>query len=735
MHRYRAEILVCLLLIAVTIWSLGDVCGNGFVNYDDTTYVVKNPHLPSGLTPNGIAWAFTSSYAGNWHPVTWLSYLLEYQLFGPRAEVFHLTNLLLHIATAVLLFLVLRRLTGAVGRSGIVAALFAVHPLHVESVAWVAERKDVLSAFFGILTIGAYVRYVERQGPWRYLLVLLLYALGLMAKPMLVTLPCLLLLLDYWPLGRVKGEGWRVAGGGSRVEGADKRSGKFLSPPPTALHPPPTTLLWLVLEKVPLFALSALSCVATLMAQHASGAVRSLEQVPLDIRIANALLTYGLYAVKMIVPTGLAVYYPYPGVGAPMWPAAAAGALLAGVTALVLKYGRRYPFLPVGWFWYLGTLLPVIGLVQVGAQGMADRYTYLPLIGLFIMLTWGADAALHLRRQKTEAASPKSRIKGVSGERGAIVVFCTSCFLLLLYLVPLSRAQVTYWHDSVALWTHALGVTGSNYIAESNLGLALFDLVLARQPEKLPEAELHFAAAERLRPDSEEAQGNLGMALLAQGKFSDAEQHLARAVALNPASAKAHNNLGEALLGQGKTAAAKEHFLQALQFDPTMVDGRGNLGRALLAEGQTKEAIAELAKAVAADPTYAKGHDALARALALQGDLDQAVQHFDLALRLRPGLPDTHYQLGTVLVQQGKPAAAIEQFRQALRYVPDHPEYLSGLAVAYARVGRFGEAVTAARRALAVASSVGRSDLSAQLEEKIRAYEKELRSPGFSQGH
>jgi tetratricopeptide (TPR) repeat protein len=536
MRPYRLEILVSLLLVVACVGAMAGVLENGFVNYDDGTYVVDNPYVRGGLTASGLAWAFTSTYAGNWHPLTWISHLLEVDLFALTPAFFHLTNLLIHVASVLALFLVLERMTGALWRSACVAALFGLHSLHVESVAWVAERKDVLSAFLGILTIGAYVRYVENSSPLHYLLVSVCYALGLMAKPMLVTLPCLLLLLDYWPLGR-----WRSI--------------------------PFSRLL---LEKLPLFGLAALSSAATLYAQNASGAVRSLEQVSLQLRAENAMLAYVHYLSKTFWPVDLAVYYPYLASGSTVWQAVASGLSLVGISVLAVLLGRRYPYLPVGWFWFVGTLVPVIGLVQVGRQGMADRYTYLPLIGLFIGVTWGvADLAAQRSRPNVWLVP-------------LTVVVLGAC-------ITLTRAQVGYWHDSVALWSHAIDVTGSNFVAENNLGRALFE-----QQGGLAKAEIHFANAARLEPQSDEAEGNLGMAKLAQGKLEDAVYHLARALALNPESAKTHNNLGLALLYQGKPDRAREHFLLASKLEPGMLDIRANMGVALLQEGKPGEAIKEL---------------------------------------------------------------------------------------------------------------------------------------------
>lgn len=373
----RTFVVIMFLVVSAAgaYWGVKD---NEFVNYDDDEYVTQNSHVQAGLTSEGIVWAFTTTHAANWHPLTWLSHMFDYQLFGPNPQGHHLTSLLLHILNSILLFLVLRRMTDALWQSAFVAVLFALHPLHVESVAWVAERKDILSTFFWILTMWAYVRYVERPGSTRYLMVALPLALGLMAKPMLVTLPFVLLLLDIWPLGRIDLSEY---GDASR----DKRDKR----PRTGI-----VLMRLAKEKIPLFALVAASCLVTFAAQRSGGAVQPMESLPFMDRVVNAIVSYFLYIEKMVWPTDMAFFYPYPVHTLPLWQPLGAGLLLLVITVLVIRTARRKPFLLVGWFWYLGTLIPVIGLVQVGGQAMADRYTYVPYIGLFMVVAWGVPASL-----------------------------------------------------------------------------------------------------------------------------------------------------------------------------------------------------------------------------------------------------------------------------------------------------------------------------------------------------
>ncbi len=391
----RREILICLFLVLATLTVYWQVGNYEFVNFDDDKYIIENFHVQKGLTRDSVIWAFTATHVSNWHPLTWLSHMLDFQLYGLNPSGHHLTNVFFHLVNTLLLFLVLKLMTGALWRSGLVAALFAVHPLHVESVVWVAERKDVLSTLFWMLTLWAYLGYTKRPGVKRYLVILLAFALGLMAKPMLVTLPFVLLLLDYWPLKRIE-------------LGQSAIGLPAASQPSTIANKPGAQAFRLLLEKTPMFVLAAVSSVVTFIVQKSGGAVGALETYPFKIRMANALLSYVIYLKKMIWPQNLAVFYPHPGQSLPMWQAAGAGLLLVVVSIAVIRAGRRYPYLPVGWLWYVGTLVPVIGLVQVGDQAMADRYTYVSLIGLFIVVAWGVpDVARSWRYGKCPRCSAK----------------------------------------------------------------------------------------------------------------------------------------------------------------------------------------------------------------------------------------------------------------------------------------------------------------------------------------
>ena len=528
------------------------------------------------------------------------------------------------------------------------AALFALHPLHVESVAWIAERKDVLSALFFLLTLSAYLAYVRRPGWSRYVLVVVLFALGLMAKPMLVTLPFVLLLLDFWPLRRAAAPwAWRR----------------------------------LIVEKVPLLALATASSLVTLLVQQSAGAIKGLDLLPLSRRLATAVLACVWYAAKVVWPTGLAALYPYPA-PVPSWQALGAFAVLAAVSVIVLRGASRHPYLPVGWFWFIGTLVPVLGLVQVGSQPWADRYTYIPAIGLFIVVAWGAVDLL-------------------AGWRHRHVLLAGAAALVLVVCAIAARRQVGYWRSSVALWERDLEVTAGNHRAESNLAHAL-----AGQ-RRLEEAVAHYRAALRIKPDFAEAHHNLGLALADQGKVSEAMTHYADALRALPDYLEAHNNLAVALAGKGRNAEAIRHFAEAVRIDPTVAVAHNNLGVALAREGRLEEAARELAEALRLEPGYAEArtnlavaHNGLGAALADQGKADEAIDHYVQALRLRPDLADAHANLARALASKGEIGEAAREMLEAVRLQPGEADLHYDAAVLLARAGRAAEAVPHLQTAL-----------------------------------
>jgi Flp pilus assembly protein TadD len=541
--------------------------------------------------------------------------MLDFELYGLNPKGHLVTNVLLHIVNTILLLLLLKRMTGSLWRSGFVAALFALHPLHVESVAWVAERKDVLSTLFWMLTMWAYVRYVECRGTKRYLLILLSVALGLMAKPMLVTLPFVLLLLDFWPLARFRLD--------KSAEEKEARTGLV-----SRFKEKKALFFRLVWEKAPLFALAGASSVATFLAQRVGGAVVAWDKFPLNIRVTNALASYVKYMVKMIWPTDLAFFYPHPGANLLTWQIVGAGVLLLCITVLIVRAALQRPYLIMGWLWYLGTLVPVIGLVQVGGQAMADRYTYVPLIGLFIIIAWGIPELVGKWKHKR-------------------VFLAISSTAVLIGLMVCTWLQVGTWRNSVALFEHALSVSPQNHVAHNNLGLEL------AKEGKTKEAVYHYSEAVRIRPTYDGAHNNLGHILQRQGRLAEADVHLREALRLNPKSAAAHNNLGIVLERQGRLEEAISHYNEALRLKPDHVKAYNNLGIAL----------------------------------ARQGRLEEAILRFSEALRINPNLAETHNNLGIALVQQGKLEEAIFHFSEAVRIKPDYEQAKQNLEFALRRTG------------------------------------------------
>jgi tetratricopeptide (TPR) repeat protein len=576
--KKQQVILLYVALALATLIAYEQVRYNDFVEYDDNVYVSENPQVLSGLTRESIVWAFTTPHAANWHPLTWLSHILDCQLFGSNAGWHHLTNLLLHVANTLLLFGVLKQMTGAIWRSALVAAAFALHPLHVESVAWIAERKDVLSTLFWMLTMAGYLGYVKRPSSGRYLLTLLALALGLMAKPMLVTLPFVLLLLDYWPLGRFPNT-------------QDTK--------PTNIRSQWPIIYRLVREKIPFFALSLVSSAITFIVQQKAGAVAEIERLAVKFRIANAFVSYINYINKMFYPNNLSVFYPYHGTRLSV--VIIYFIELAVVTAIIIYMSRRYRYLAVGWFWYIGTLVPVIGLVQVGSQAMADRYTYVPLIGLFIIIAWGIP----------ELAS-KWRYRKIGLEVLASVVLA----VLLLW----TRTQVRYWKNNLTLFGHSIAVTQNNWVMHNNYGKAL------AEEGQFEEAIKHLNEALRLRPVYFEARNNLGTIFFMQGKTDEAMECFTEALRIRPGQAEAYLNLGSAYGRQGKYDLAIQNYNEAIRLKPYYPTAYYNLGVIMNMQGKHDEAIKYLGQALRLNPNWPGALDALAIAYAAKGNFLQAVE-------------------------------------------------------------------------------------------------------------
>jgi len=628
----RLHLLIYLGLLLATFAVYAQVRHFDFVNYDDPDYTTGNVHVRQGLTAQGLEWALTSQDAANWFPVTWVSHMIDAQLFGLESGWRHLHNVLLHALAAILLCIFLQRATRARWRSALVALLFALHPLHVESVAWVAERKDVLSACFWFLTLWAYVRYTERPGWGRYLAVALSFCLGLMAKPMVVTLPLVLLLLDYWPLARFRQRGPKA--------------------------------IW---EKLPLLGLSGAAAAITWLVQQRAGAVKAL---PLDTRVANATLSYALYIQKTLWPSRLAIFYPYPR-GFAFLPLLAAGLLLAVVTAGVIVLRRRSPYLMTGWGWFVITLVPVIGMVQVGGQARADRYMYIPMVGLLIMLVWGAAEILECSRAKALA----------------IPVAAAAC----LACAALTWIQVGYWRNSETLFRRALAVTEDNSVANHNLGSYLMT-----SPGRLSEALPYLETAVRIDPDSAPAHTDLGSALARTGRLPEAIAQFETAILLAPDAPIPHNDLGSALTEAGRLHEAIAEFQTALRLDPDFDEARRNLvaaqaggsaethlsrGVALLKAGDSSGAIAELEAALRSDPNDADAENNLGVALSsLPERQREAIAHFEVAVRLRPDFADAQMNLGIALSGiPGRLPDAIRHLEEAERLRPD-PEVERAIA-------------------------------------------------------
>jgi Flp pilus assembly protein TadD len=595
--------LASLFLIVVTCivyWQAGSY---QFVNFDDGKYILENPHVRTGLTAEGFIWAFTSTYASNWHPLTWLSHMLDVQLFGLDPGSHHLVNVLFHAINTVLLFALLLRMTGGYRQSLIVAALFALHPLHVESVAWVAERKDVLSAFFWMLTLLLYAWYVKRPGRMRYLLTLCSFALGLMSKPMLVTLPLVLFLMDYWPLGRL-----RFGQAGLLLTRQD--------PVPAAQKPFPWSLVW---EKAPFMALAAASSVVTLYAQHEGGAMSSIQVVPIVFRFINALWAYVLYLAKMVWPVDLVVLYPL----APTLTIAQglfAGAFLGGISFLVVRSAKQHPYFLVGWLWYLVTLVPVIGLVQVGSQSMADRYTYLPLIGIFIMLAWGIRIA---------AGNDRVRRAALSAAAIVLLVACAVC----------TWFQLGFWKNSITLFSHAASSVSGNYIAHEALGLAL------AKNGRFNEAISHYSESLGIWPEYDRALIGMGNVLVRQGRMDEAVDCANKALRLKPGSSEAHFLLGFVLMNQGKNDEALYHYFAGLRSDPENEGIHHIIGVILGSQGKLDESIGQFTEALRIKPDYADAHYGLGVALLRRGNVDESIDHFTEALRLKPDFAQARLSL------------------------------------------------------------------------------------------
>ena len=734
-------IFLCFLLFGLVFWTFLSSLHGGFIDIDDGVFINRNSHIH--LTWANLAWAFCNPMAANWHPLTSWSFLLDHQLYGLKPWGYHLTNVLLHAFNTVLVFLVLRRMTGATWRSLMVAGLFGLHPLRVESVAWISERKDVLSVAFWMLTLWAYTRYAQERSrvepsslcstaprsressagssslaldPRRlsldYCLALVFFALSLMSKPMVVTLPCVLLLLDYWPLARCSRQNLRG----------------------------------LLVEKAPFFLLSAIMSGVTYVIQRNAGAMSTIFtglSLSFGARLENALVSYGRYLGKLFWPVDLCAHYPHPG----YWPTQKvlfAGLLVLGLSVLGFVMRRRQPYLLTGWLWYLGTLVPVIGLVQAGSQSMADRYSYIPSIGILMVLVWGAC-------QMTKSWHLQGIFLGTTG--GVLVLAC----------IVLTRHQLGYWKDDVSVWQRAVAVTENNDDGHNCLGRAWFSQgrmdeaihefqeVIRLNPGfaeayyslghsfaakgQLDEAIAFYQKALEIRPDYVVAHDSLDSLLLQKGQADQVMIHCQKALELEPDNETAHINLGSALLQKGRVDEAIIHYQKALQIKPDYAEAHINLGFALFQKGNVDEAIVHYQKALEIQPDYVAAHNSLGSLLLQKGQVDEAIIHFQKALQLKPDYAEAHINLGSALFQKENVDEAIVHFQKALQSKPDSAEACFDLGYALNSQGRFDEAIICLQKALEIQPNLAEAHYNlgfalcskGRLDEAIRELQETLR--------
>jgi len=600
--RYPSKLLICLCLLGAIFVAYGQVINFDFVGFDDELYVTANRHVQSGISLEGIAWAFRTTL-GSWHPLTWLSHMLDCQLYGLAPFGHHLFNLLFHILNSFLLFWILQQMTGALWRSAFVAGLFALHPLHVESVAWVASRKDLLSTFFFFLSVAAYYQYAQKRKMLNYMAVVILLIMGLMAKPMLVTFPFVLLLLDYWPLGRLQ-DGQHPYHSNT-IEDIKRYSKQFLR------------LVW---EKIPLFITVGFASVVTYISQHHDGAVVPLDVFSPGVRIANAIVAYATYVIKTIYPIRLSVFYPHPGNSLPSWQVLGAALLIAAMIFFTIRSARRHPYVLVGLFWYLGTLVPVIGIVQVGAHAMADRYTYIPLIGLFIIVAWGlSDLLGKLKYQKH--------------------IFVGAAIIILSVITALTYFQVRHWENEVTLFKQAIRINPDNSLAHTNIAIAL------SEAGKFNEAEFHLKEVLRINPQNAKAEFYLGNVMYATGNFDKAAFYYRQTLKIKPVYSGAHNNLAKLLYHQGDLDAAAMHMAEAIRINPRDADAQNNFAIIKSAQGKTEEAIFHYTEAIKIKPDYAAAYYQIGIILARQGKVKKADIFFAKAIQLNPMYAEDKKQL------------------------------------------------------------------------------------------
>jgi len=750
--------LISALLVMATLVAYEPIRHNGFINYDDDKYITKNSDVQRGLTRDSVTWAFTHPHQYMWHPLTTLSHMLDCELFGLNPLGHHLVSLALHIVNALLLFWILVSLTGSTWASAFVAAVFALHPLQVESVAWAAERKTVMSGLFWFLTIAVYIWYTKKPGIGRYILVFAIYGLCIMTKPVVVTLPLVLLLLDYWPLERI---GRRKIEDPSSLRFAEAGRGQQKVSPG-----------WLIVEKIPLLVLSAILSILTLIAQHSGGAVVPLEAKPLDQRIAHLFVSYITYIGKMIAPSRLAVFYPYKYATFSNASVIICMLLFILITVLCIYIGRRKKYVAVGWLWFVVTLVPMTGLVQAGSQAMADRYMYISMLGLLIIIVWAVKEIVSKR--------PHWRVVAV-----VLTVVTLSSAIIL------TRIQVRYWENSLTLFEHTLKVTENNLIGENNYASALFDAgrfdevlvhlnnsiridstnfetrinigkVLVKQ-KKFNEAIACFNELLRQKQDTAEVHYNWALALSMQKKYDDAIKHFARALDMDPHYPNARNLMGVALMAIGRINEAIECFSELLRQKQDTAEVHYNWALALSMQKKYDDAIEQLAVVLKLEPNYAGAQEIMGKSLLTAGRPKDAIEHLNEALRTSKEPVKVYENLGKAYAQLGQYRPAIQNWTKAVELKPDNvpvlndlawllattgdvsaedankavkyaqhvcdftgykkPEFLDTLAVAYAAAGRFEDAVNTANQAIDIARAGNQEDLANEIQSRMKLYQ------------
>ncbi len=686
--EYRKKLIKLLIYIGLAAGvfvAYEPIRHNGFVNYDDNAYITKNPNVSCGLTLKSAIWAFTKSHSGNWHPLTWFSHILDCQLFGLNPPGHHLISLLFHVVNALLLFWILTEMTATTWPSAFVAAVFALHTLQVESVAWAAERKTVLSGLFWLLTMATYISYVKRPGTWRYILLFLVYGLCIMTKPMVVTLPFVLLLLDYWPLERFQW-GQSIKTTPKKVQGHKISAGR------------------LIIEKIPLLALSGFLSVMTFVAQQRGGAVVKLESIPFDYRISNAFISYIRYVAKMLWPTHLAVFYPLPETNFLKATGVACAFLFVLTMGLSIYISRRRRYITVGCLWYAGTLVPVLGLVQVGMQSMADRYMYISMLGLLIVAAWS--------------------VKDIIANKFYLKIIATAlATAVLLTSIVFTRMQVKHWQNSRTLFEHALKVTENNNLAEAGYGDALFEQGL------LDEAAEHLNNSLQIQPGYSTARKNLGKVYLKQEKISEAIQCFNEILKTKKNDAEVFYLLAASFSIQKKYDDAIKYFAKALELEPNYADVHNKIGVALMETGKMNEAIPYLNESLRKNPERAEVYVNLGTAYTQLGQYELAIQNWTRAVQIEPNNAYVLNNLAWILAAIGDVSAqdtnrAIEFARRACELTDyKEAEKLDTLAVTYAAAGKFPDAVATAEKALNAAKAAGLEDLAREIQNRLELYQ------------